>query len=360
MGIVAHLRQAFNDAAYHSQRKEHHALHGGPRPPLDPALDALHAARTRQIPVWWEADTEDEIHRALDLAREFGTSAVIVGGREAAKVADRLKSENVPVVLRLDFPEEPKIPSEADYRKQKPTERDFPLRVLAHANSEWKDTVATAAALHKAGIRFAFSTDKLEKSTDFPARIRQVIEAGLPADAAVAALTREAAAIAGVDDRLGTLAPGKLGHLVAYSLPITDKKSEVEHLLVDGLYFDLKKDDDKKDETKKDDDKKVDEGDEEKKPDAEAKADEPDKKDETKKDDDKSSVKEKEEAEAPAVVDPPSELDDDRKPRLKTGGNVLIKNAVDSHRLAGRDNRQGVHPGSRRQDRRDRSRYRSP
>ena len=71
----------------------------------------------RTLPVWWEANTRDDIHRALDLAEEFGTDAVIVGGREAGKVADRLKSKDVAVVLRLDFPDEPKVPTEAEYRR---------------------------------------------------------------------------------------------------------------------------------------------------------------------------------------------------------------------------------------------------
>ena len=97
-----------------------------------PALKALQAARAKKLPVWWEANTRDEIHRALDLAEEFGTTAVIVGGREAGKVADRLKASKVPVVLRLDFPAEPKVPTEEEYQKKPRAERDEPLRVLAH------------------------------------------------------------------------------------------------------------------------------------------------------------------------------------------------------------------------------------
>ena len=133
MGIVAHLRQAMIDA----ERDHEIERIGGPSVRLlfDPALKALHAARSKTLPVWWEAETRDEIHRALDLADEFGTSAVIVGGREAWKVADRLKSADIPVVLRLDFPEEPKAPpSEADYRKLPPLERGEPLR-RARTNS---------------------------------------------------------------------------------------------------------------------------------------------------------------------------------------------------------------------------------
>ena len=53
----------------------YYEAHGGTQPPFDPALKALLAARTKNIwAVWWESDTRDEIHRALDLADEFGTT----------------------------------------------------------------------------------------------------------------------------------------------------------------------------------------------------------------------------------------------------------------------------------------------
>ena len=118
MGSIAHLRQAMLDADHHQKLKAFYQDHGGIGPPVDPALEALSAARAKKVAVWWEADTRDEIHRALDLALEFGTRAVIVGGREAAKVADRLKAANVPVVLKLNFPEEPRVPTDDEFRKR--------------------------------------------------------------------------------------------------------------------------------------------------------------------------------------------------------------------------------------------------
>ena len=49
------------------------------------------------------ANLEREILRALDLAKEFKLKAIIAGGQEAWKVADRLKADNVPVLPSLDF-----------------------------------------------------------------------------------------------------------------------------------------------------------------------------------------------------------------------------------------------------------------
>ena len=139
---------------------------------------------------------------------------MIVGGREAAKVVDRLKASKVPVVLRLTVPEEPRVPTEQEYRKKAAAERDEPLRVLAQRKTKWKEQLATASVLAREGIPFAFATDGVDRLETIPANLRQVITAGLKADDALAALTKNAAAIAGVDRRLGTLEAGKLGHVI--------------------------------------------------------------------------------------------------------------------------------------------------
>ncbi len=243
LGSIAHLRQAMLDSDHLQKLDAFYRANGGPSPPFDESLKTLQTARSKQLAVWWEANTRDEIHRALDLAEEFGTTAVIVGGKEAAKVADRLKSARVPVVLRLNFPPEPKAPSQEEFQKRPAAERDEPLRLLAHRQAEWKKQVGTAAALAKAGVPFAFSTDGIERVDSFPGVLRQLITAGLSADDALAGLTRTAASIAGVDRRLGTLEAGKLGHLIVMTAPFSDERAKVRFVLVDGQKFEIKPED---------------------------------------------------------------------------------------------------------------------
>jgi imidazolonepropionase-like amidohydrolase len=243
MGAVAHFRQAMLDSDHLQKLDAYYESHGGAHPPVDPALKALQAARSGKLPVWWEANTRDEIHRALDLAEEFGTTAVIVGGRDAGKVADRLKSRNVPVVLRLNFPAEPKVPTEEEYQQKPRAEREEPLRVLVHRKAEWQKQVGTAAALAKAGVSFAFSAEGIERIDSFPGALRQLIAAGLSPDLALAGLTRNAATIAGVGRRLGTLEPGKLGHLIVMTAPFSDENAKVRYVLIDGLKFEIKPED---------------------------------------------------------------------------------------------------------------------
>jgi imidazolonepropionase-like amidohydrolase len=250
MGSVAHFRQAMLDADHLRKLDTFLEEHGGTQPPFDPALKALQAARAKKLPVWWEANSRDEIHRALDLAEEFSTTAVIVGGREASKVVDRLKAAKVPVVLRLTVPEEPRVPTEPEYRKKAAMEHDAPLRVLAQRKTKWKEQLATASVLAKEGIPFAFATDGVDRLDTVPANLRQVITAGLKADDALAALTKNAATIAGVDRRLGSLEAGKLGHVVVMTAPFSDERAKVKYVLVDGLKFEIKPEDATKASTK--------------------------------------------------------------------------------------------------------------
>ena len=74
------------------------------RPDFDASLQALQPVLAGQQPVIMQANTEREIVRALDLAREFNLRPIIAGGAEAYKVTARLKAENVPVLLSLSFP----------------------------------------------------------------------------------------------------------------------------------------------------------------------------------------------------------------------------------------------------------------
>ncbi len=349
MGVVAHLRQAMLDSDHADTLAAHYESKGGVRPAFDPALKAFHAAKTGAMPVWWEANTRDEILRALDLAEEFGTTAVIVGGREAGKVTDRLKAKGTPVVLRIDFPDEPKVPTESEYRAKPEAERPESLRVIADRATRWKERAGTAAALSKAGVKFAFASDGITKAETFPAQVRKTIAAGLSRDAALDALTRRASEIAGVDRRLGTIEVGKMGHLVAMTGPFDDEKAKVRYVLADGIKFDLDKPGQTKaakrgePKTPKDDDDEADEPKTAKSAEPKTKAETPEDQGkprpapaDTPKDAKKAETKPAAKKDAPKADQPPakpfvdiaSEFDADRRPTIKTGGSVFIKDAV--------------------------------
>src|SRR5262249_25271430 len=61
---------------------------------------------TQKLPVVFEADSADNIHRALDFCDEFKLRPIIYGGSDAWKAVDRLKKQQVPVLVRLNFNEQ--------------------------------------------------------------------------------------------------------------------------------------------------------------------------------------------------------------------------------------------------------------
>jgi imidazolonepropionase-like amidohydrolase len=223
MGVFAALRQQFLDAQHYRDVKAAYDRNprGMTRPALDPSLEALLPVLARTQPVVMIASTQREIERALDLAKEFGLRAIIAGGSEAPAVAARLKAENVPVLLSLNFPRRAAAPS-ADADPE-------PLRVLR----ERAEAPKVAAKLAQAGVKFAFQSGGLTTWTDFTANAQRTVENGLAADAALRALTLQSADILGVSDRLGSLEPGKIANLAIVRGDLLDR-GRVTQLFIDG------------------------------------------------------------------------------------------------------------------------------
>jgi imidazolonepropionase-like amidohydrolase len=232
MGVVAHARQTMLDAGWLKRQWAAFESKGraGRRPAADPCLETLWPALEGKLPVAFEADTADQIHRALDFCAEFKLKPMIVGGRDAWKVVDRLKAEQVPVVLRLDF----STPGER--------ETDLPVRVREDKERQRQEEVGCAAALHKAGVRIAFMTQGLggqRASERFRENLRKAINAGLPADAALAALTGGAADILGVAPQIGRITERRAAHLVVCEGDFHAAGTKYRWAFADGVRFDL-------------------------------------------------------------------------------------------------------------------------
>jgi len=243
MGAIAHLRQAFLDAQRH---REHVRLCAEgqadiPRPPHDPALASLADVLEGSRRAMFLADSCDDIHRALDFAGEHGLSPILVGGRDATQCIDRLKELDVPVVLRLDFGKAPEVkPVEA--KEELTAEFQDPVRVQEDALNRWKERAATAARLSEAGVKVAFGSMGLKQIDEWLPQLRVAVENGLPEDAALAAMTSNSAELLGVEERLGTLEVGKLGHMVVMTGPWHDERSKVRYTIIDGRIYESNKD----------------------------------------------------------------------------------------------------------------------
>jgi len=230
LGTFSAFRQMLLDAARLQELQKMYAANpkGMKRPEMDKSLEALFPLINGTMPVVFNANSEREIVRALDLAKEFKLSAIIAGGQEAWKLAPRLKEQNVPVLLSLNFPKRTaSVSPDAD-----PEDLET-LRLRA-------ETPKGAARLAQAGVRFAFQSGGLTNPSEFFANAAKTTENGLSGDAAVRAMTLSAAQILGVDNRLGSIETGKIANLTVVRGDILGKDKTVTHVFVDGRLFEQK------------------------------------------------------------------------------------------------------------------------
>jgi imidazolonepropionase-like amidohydrolase len=112
-----------------------------------------------------------------------------------------------------------------------------PSRVKEDQRNQLREQIAGLAALHRAGIRFAVSSRGLKNQGELLVGLRQAIDNGLPRDAALAALTTDAAALLGTQQRLGTLEVGKLAHITVLTGAFDNARSLPRYVVIEGRKF---------------------------------------------------------------------------------------------------------------------------
>jgi imidazolonepropionase-like amidohydrolase len=234
LGVISFVRQSFYDAQWQkdarafADRHKDASLDG-----FEPALDALAPALDRRMPVAFEASEEREILRALGLAKEFNLDPIIVGGLEASNVIDDLKAAKARVIVSVNFAQDTGGGAEGRGAGGGPAETA--MRVLRMRQNGPK----VPAALDKAGIAFAFTRGGVQNPTDFIRNVGRVVrDGGLSEDAAIKALTTNAAKMAGAGDRLGTIEKGKLANLIAVEGNLFDSP-RIRHVFVAGWPIDI-------------------------------------------------------------------------------------------------------------------------
>jgi imidazolonepropionase-like amidohydrolase len=176
----------------------------------DLPMAALAPVARGELPMIVDADTEEDIRGAVAFAAERGLKLILSGGLEAWRCADLLRQKGVPVLLKVDrLPRRDADPYDAPY--------------------------ANAAALHAAGVRFAIVSADASNARNLPYEAAMARAFGLPADAALRAITLAPAEILGVADRMGSLTPGKDANLVVATGDIMDHRSEVTRVFIDGV-----------------------------------------------------------------------------------------------------------------------------
>lgn len=181
-----------------------------PAPETRLVLDALARFARGELPVVMRADDEEDIRAAVAFAAENGLKLVIAGGLEAWRCAELLAQKDVAVLLKV-------------------------LRLPSRESDPYDAAYANPAVLHRAGVRFAIVSDDNENVRNLPYEAAMAAAYGLPAAAALRAITLSPAEIFGAADRVGSIAPGRHANLVLASGDLLDARSQVTQVFIDGV-----------------------------------------------------------------------------------------------------------------------------
>ena len=250
MAVIAYQRQTFYDAQHHKFLWDRYSKQkrGWRRPVSNKSLDALIPVLKKQMPVIISANRENEIKRALRLANEFDFDYLISGATEGWRTIDLLTSLQKPVLLSLNFPKPENVTGYSFKLKVEGTKKDKVKEKgkKEEDEKEMAELYANAGVLHKAGVKFGFTSGGLKKPADFIKNAAKTIKHGLPKQEALKALTIYPAEIFGVADQIGSIEDGKIANLVVATGCIFDDKTKIKYIFIDGKKYEIKIEEKKK------------------------------------------------------------------------------------------------------------------
>ena len=279
IGVMSAMRQLVREAERRQAIETLYAENstGIERPAYDPVHEAFYPVIRRERPIFALADGDDsalEVHRALQLRDELGFSLALAGLSQGFEVIEKL--EGLPLFLTLALPDEPdeeerdttgaaeETPPDDTTRAMTPEDpasffvsdlrthsyRDVEAErrnLEARRDLERLHYVGTAADFHEAGLRFGVTTLGADPD-DIRTNLREMIDAGLPEDAALAALTIDGARLLGMERSIGTIEEGKLGNLVITKGSYFEPDYPLRFVFVEGKKYEIDTDDDDEEE----------------------------------------------------------------------------------------------------------------
>ena len=210
MTTAAKLRQILFEARDYLQRKEAAGDDLSKLPRFDMKLEALLPVLKREIPLKAHAHRSDDIMTAIRIAKEFNLKITIEHCTEGHLIVDELKAAGVPVAVgpTLSNATKPEL-----------------------LNKSW----TTPGILAAAGIPVSIITDAPVIPQQYlPLCAGMAVKAGMDPFQALQAITIHPARHIGVDDRVGSLEPGKDADIVLTDGDPLVSDTVVKYVLVDG------------------------------------------------------------------------------------------------------------------------------
>ena len=211
---MAELNEFFDSARRYRQSKGAKAadFHA------DLKMEAMIPVIEGKEPVLITAIREREIRDAIAFGDKQKIKIILCDAPEAYKAIKEIKERNIPVILG-------------------PT-----LELPLNEDDPYDRSYTVPAELQKAGIRFAIGTfagTANLSSRNLPYQAAQAVAFGLSHDDALRAITKNAAEIWGVGDRIGTIEEGKWADLMVTDGDPLETRTQVRQLFIKGKTVDL-------------------------------------------------------------------------------------------------------------------------
>jgi imidazolonepropionase-like amidohydrolase len=209
-GVLAALRKLFVDAReYEKRRSDFQKNEIQPLAAPAAELEALLPVLRGELPVIAIAYRQSDISSALRLSTEFKFRMILAGATEAWKVADDLAKAKVPVIVNPIF----NIPS-------------FDGLGARFDNP---------GLLAKAGVSVIVVEGETGGARNLRWSAGHAVRFGMSWDQGLASITLEPARAFKVDDRYGSLEPGKVANVVVWSGDPLDFNSRAEQVYIRGV-----------------------------------------------------------------------------------------------------------------------------
>lgn len=209
MAIAALLREELFRARQYADRRRK-AEEAGEYFEKDFRLECWLPVLRGEIPLKAHVHRVDDIYTAIRIAREFQLRMTLDHCSEGHLIAEELAAEGFPAIVGPDLTSRNKIEVQ---------------------NMAFK----TAGVLQKAGVELAITTDHpVSLISSLPLCAGMAVKAGLDEEYALKAITIHAARICGVENRVGSLEPGKDADIAVFSGNPMEIAAKTLMTIIDG------------------------------------------------------------------------------------------------------------------------------
>ncbi len=205
MAIAALLREQLYRACEYRRQKESDKLEK-----TDFQMECWLPVLRKEIPLKAHAHRADDILTAIRIAKEFDVNMTLDHCTEGHLIADEILRSGFPAIVGPDLTSRSKIEVK---------------------NLSFK----TAGVLARVGVKIAVMTDHPVSLIQYlPLCAGLSAKEGLPENTALRAITIQAAQICGVDDRVGSLAPGKDADIAVFTGNPMELSTQTIYTIING------------------------------------------------------------------------------------------------------------------------------